>query len=160
MAARNNRHRPTRFQRRHGRWPGWFGRPGGGFTPIWGQYGPSPSYAVPGHSQNYYEPVPGSIAYMPTNLAPGQIDPTASPTATSVGTRLVPVSQNALEQAALDAENTPHPGAQTFAPSAQGFRGASDEEEYEDEDKSDSMTLEQMGMLAGGLLLVGLLLGR
>ena len=138
-----NNPRPARFYRRHGRWPAWFGQPGGGFVPIWGAYGPYASYSVPGVSAYpYYEQMPGSVAYIPQNMQ-------------------TPSSDEAMEAAAMKAEAAPAPAAPTFEPAkASDVAAAGGVEGVTASGGLLGVSWKHWAMGAGGLALLLLLGGK
>lgn len=146
--GRRRGRRPARFRRRGGRWPSWFGRPGGGFVPLWGAYGPY-SQSVPGYDYIYSEPIPGSVAYMPTNLSPSGISPAESPSATGIetATKLVPESIDEAADRAAMAPVVAETGV-VFKPATVGDLDAG----------TGHMDWTKIALIAGGALLLGWML--
>jgi hypothetical protein len=113
-------------------------------VPIWGAYGPYPSYSVPGVSAYpypYYEQMPGSVAYIPQNMQTPSAD--------------------AEMEAAMKAEATPAPAAPTFEAAKAADVAAASGIEGVEADSAGPMGVawRTWAMGAGGLALLLLLLG-
>ena len=106
------------------------------FRPIWGSYGPPGPVGYPPDYYDYYQPIPGSIAYMPTNLGPGQIAP------------------QRLE--------TPTPGVDEVRAEAASskYLPSSEEEKASIGEAEEMSTAGKMGVLGLGALAIFLLLGQ